>query len=170
MFLLVWTCCSMLRRHTTTSLTAFYALRFVFPLRKSKFNRNINQIEKWMSHGLLISRNTKIKLYKLAAKYPTTTTSNNYKRFRNVDNSTVCASKKLFFENEPTTWANQANLKKSWQNLRKKSADICRPPSQGKHLLDHWSMRALQIFNNVWASPKVWPLFFRRCWEGLKCS
>jgi hypothetical protein len=99
----------MLRRHTTTSLTAFYALRFVFPLRKSKFNRNINQIEKWMSRGLLISRNTKIKLQKRAAKYPTTTTSNNYKKISEFLQfySTVCASKKYFFgemnqPNEPT--------------------------------------------------------------------
>ncbi len=92
-----------------------------FPVRVRKFNRNFNAIEKWMSRGLLISRNTKIKLGKTAAKSPTVPNIDAFKKFRNLYNTTLRAGKKLYYEKE--LLANQSNLKKSWQ-LLKKAANI----------------------------------------------
>ncbi len=43
--------------NTLTNLHELY-----FPLQNKRFNRNLNPIEKWMSKGLLISRQNKFKL------------------------------------------------------------------------------------------------------------
>jgi len=74
-----------------------------------------------MSRGLLISRNTKIKLGKTAAKSPTVPNIDAFKKFRNLYNTTLRAGKKLYYEK--ALLANQSNLKKSWQ-LLKKAANI----------------------------------------------
>ena len=52
-----------------------------------------------MTQGLLISRKTKIGLHKLAVKERTKLTSDNYKKYRNIFNQLVQASKKLYFNN-----------------------------------------------------------------------
>jgi hypothetical protein len=98
-----------------------------FPLRTRKFNRNFNAIEKWMSRGLLTSRNTKIKLGKTAAKNPSLANIDAFKKFRNLYNTTLRAGKKMYFEKE--LLANQSNLKKSWQ-LLKKAANISKTSSE----------------------------------------
>ncbi len=68
-----------------------------FPLTKTKFNRNIHKINEFMTAGLLISRKTKITLHKKAIINPTLFYEH-YKTFRNIFNSTLRLSKKLFFE------------------------------------------------------------------------
>jgi len=111
--------------HFSDELFTLYDL--YFPLRIRKFNRNHNAIEKWMSRGLLISRNTKIKLGKIAAKMPSAANVEKFKKYRNLYNTTLRAGKKLYFEKE--LLANQSDLKKSWQ-LLKKAANIGKSTSE----------------------------------------
>jgi hypothetical protein len=66
-------------------------------------------------NGLLISRKTKIKLYKLSVSNPSALNILKFKNFRNLYNSTIRAAKKLYFEK--TFKKFQSNLKKSWDIL-----------------------------------------------------
>jgi hypothetical protein len=88
-----------------------YELRF--PERKIKFNKNFHKIQKWMTQGLLVSRLTKIKLGKKSIKMPTPENIQIYKNYRNLYNSLIRASKKLFFEQQLTFY--QSNAKKTWE-------------------------------------------------------
>jgi hypothetical protein len=74
----------------------FYDINF--PLVRTKLNRNIHKVNKYMTNGLLISRNNKLRLHKLAIKNPTVENVTGYVRFRNLYNKTLRASKKLYFE------------------------------------------------------------------------
>ena len=87
-----------------------------FPLKTTKFNRNIHCVEPWMSQALLISRTNKFKLASLSARMPSTLNQTTYKTYRNVYNSTLRAAKKLFYEKK--LGENQNNLKKTWELLR----------------------------------------------------
>ena len=91
-----------------------YSLQF--PLRTVKFNQNIHCLEPWMSPALLISRITKIKLASLNARSPCVLSNSNYKKYRNLYNTTLRAAKKMFFEKKLKE--NQNNLKKTWDILR----------------------------------------------------
>jgi hypothetical protein len=88
-----------------------YELRF--PERKIKFNRNFHKIQQWMTQGLLVSRLTKIKLGKNSFKMPTPANIQIYKNYRNLYNSLIRTSKKLFFEQQLTLY--QSNSKKTWE-------------------------------------------------------
>jgi len=87
-----------------------------FPLITKKFNLNYSKLEPWFTKGLIVSRNTKLSLGKIASNNPTDSNISKFKRFRNVYNRTVRAAKKLYFEKELT--ANMSNLKKTWQLIR----------------------------------------------------
>jgi hypothetical protein len=132
--------------------TLFSIFDLYFPIKIRKFNRNFNAIEKWMTRGLLISRSKKIQLGKLCAKSPSPINVENFKKYRNVYNSTIRAGKKLYYEKALKD--NQSNLKKSWQ-LLKKAANISNktsdPPScfiiDGHRVSDHKEMAdKLNIF------------------------
>ena len=88
-----------------------YELRF--PERKIKFNKNYHKIQKWMTQGLLVSRLTKIKLGKKSIKTPTYENIQTYKNYRNIYNTLIRTSKKLFFEQQLTLY--QSNAKKTWE-------------------------------------------------------
>ena len=81
-----------------------------FPLVTTKFNKNHHNIAKWMTKGILVSRNTKIKLAKNCLISPSLETSHKYKLFRNVYNTTIRGAKKLYYERE---------LKKAQSDLKK---------------------------------------------------
>jgi hypothetical protein len=86
-----------------------------FPLTKTKFNRNIHKINEFMTSGLLISRKTKITLHKKAVVNPTLFYER-YKIFRNIFNSTLRLSKKLFLEAKFRAY--EKNPKKTWDLLK----------------------------------------------------
>ena len=68
-----------------------------FPTITKKFNKNIHKIEKWLTKGLLISRNNKIKLCKKSISDPTDNNINLYKTYRNIYNRLLRISKKELF-------------------------------------------------------------------------
>lgn len=94
----------------------FYTLyELHFPETTKNFNKNIHKIEPWMTPGLLKSRLTKFDLDDINIKSPSFLNSANYKKFRNIYNSTLRTAKKLYFDNEFET--HKSNLRKTWQTL-----------------------------------------------------
>ena len=69
-----------------------------FPLKTTKFNKNLHCIEPWMSAGLLISRSNKLNLASISARNPSVQNIQKFKNFRNVYNATIGAAKKLYYE------------------------------------------------------------------------
>jgi len=94
-----------------------------FPLREIKFNKNLHKKEPWMSKGLLISRNEKMRLASLAAKNPTPLLKSDYKNYRNIYNSLLRAGKRLYYERE--LGKNVSNLKKTWELIKKATNTGC---------------------------------------------
>jgi hypothetical protein len=86
-----------------------------FPITKTKFNKNIHKHEKWMTSGILTSRLTKLKLSKEHFSKPNPESLEKFKKFRNMYNKIVRASKKMYFDLELK--ANQSNLKQTWNIL-----------------------------------------------------
>jgi hypothetical protein len=87
-----------------------------FPKKTIKFNRNIHQIEPFMTSGLLISPATKLKLGSTKSRFPTPTNILHFKTYRNVYNSTIRLAKKLYYERLLSK--NFKNLRKTWEILR----------------------------------------------------
>ena len=69
-----------------------------------------------MTQGLLVSRLSKIKLHKISIQSPSTMNIERYKKFRNIYNSVMRASKKLYFEKNLKLA--KKNPKKSWQLIK----------------------------------------------------
>jgi endonuclease/exonuclease/phosphatase family metal-dependent hydrolase len=88
-----------------------------FPVQTKRFNRNINPVEKWMTKGLLISRNTKFKLSHKCTSEPSSANSAAYKIYRNCYNKTIRAARKYFYENQ--LQVNKSNLKKHGKFLKR---------------------------------------------------
>jgi hypothetical protein len=86
-----------------------------FPLKRKRFNKNFNGINKFMTAGLLVSRRTKDKLHLLAVSDPLPMNINKYKAYKSVYQRTIRAAKKLHISNKIT--ANAKNPKKTWQTL-----------------------------------------------------
>jgi hypothetical protein len=80
----------------STSLTHLHEV--FFPIQTKKFNRNINNIEKWMTKGLLISRQNKFKLSHKCMTEPFPANRLTYKQYRNCYNTTIRAAKKAYYE------------------------------------------------------------------------
>jgi hypothetical protein len=55
-----------------------------FPLKRKRFNKNFNGINKFMTAGLLVSRRTKDKLHLLAVSDPLPMNINKYKAYKSV--------------------------------------------------------------------------------------
>ncbi len=87
-----------------------------FPMTKFKFNKNIHKINDYLTNGLLISRKTKLDLCKKAAKERTAEAVNKYKTYRNIFNTLLRKSKKMYFDSNLN--ANQKNPKKTWELLK----------------------------------------------------
>ena len=66
-----------------------------FPLKRKRFNKNFNGINKFMTAGLLVSRRTKDKLHLLAVSDPLPMNINKYKAYKSVYQRTIRAAKKL---------------------------------------------------------------------------
>ena len=87
-----------------------------FPLTTTNFNRNIHKISNFMTKGLLISRKTKIHLLKSSLISPTTENKDSYKRYRNIYNTILRASKKFHIDDKLKRDAK--NPKKIWDTLK----------------------------------------------------
>ena len=90
-----------------------------FPLKTVKFNKNLHGINKFMTKGLLTSRITKIKLLKLSAKLQTSVASEAFRRYRNIYNSVLRASKKLYYKDQLKN--NCKNPRKIWELIKEVS-------------------------------------------------
>ena len=97
-----------------------------------------------MTKGILVSRNTKIKLAKNCLISPSLETSHKYKLFRNVYNTTIRGAKKLYYERELKKA--QSDLKKTWAILKKA---INKPNSKSS------SIDCLKIDEVLVSDPKV---------------
>jgi exonuclease III len=86
-----------------------------FQPKTIRFNKNFHKQEKWMTQGLLISRQTKLLLEKQHAKNPSEQLWNKFKKYRNIYNTTIRACKKSFYAYELES--NSKNLKKTWSIL-----------------------------------------------------
>jgi hypothetical protein len=86
-----------------------------FTPQVKRFNKNIHKKNPWMSQGLLVSRNTKLKLAKLCFSSPCQVNNINYKMYRNMYNSLIRAAKKIHFANALKN--NSKNLKQTWKIL-----------------------------------------------------
>ena len=100
--------------HFHDSFTMLHDLHF--SPKTVKFNINYHKMEPWMSRGLLISRQTKLKLSSLLAKNHTPALSEKYKTYRNAYNKILRAGKKLHFSKAILN--NSKNLKKTWAIIR----------------------------------------------------
>jgi len=92
-----------------------------FPLTQTKFNKNVHGISNYITPGLLVSRQTKLKLLKTLIKTPNQVNSLAYKNYRNLYNKTLRASKKLYYDNSLAKAKN--NPKKTW-NIMKEALNL----------------------------------------------
>ena len=83
---------------------------------KTKFDKRVHGIFRWMTRGILISRTNKIRLGKLCYTHPSIENNTRYKNYRNLYNTVVRGAKKLFYERELKKA--QSNLKKTWNLLK----------------------------------------------------
>jgi Reverse transcriptase (RNA-dependent DNA polymerase) len=78
------------------TFSTFFDLHF--PLTSRRRNRNFDKLNGFMTAGLLVSRRQKNKLFKLQILHPTYDNVNSFRIYRNIYNSTLRKSKKLFYE------------------------------------------------------------------------
>ncbi len=74
-------------------------------------NKNVHKINDYLTSGLLISRKTKILLHKKAASERTIEANQKYRTYRNLFNTLVRKSKKMYFETNLNS--NKKNPKKN---------------------------------------------------------
>ena len=70
----------------------------IFPLNRLNLIKNLHSINKFMTGGLLISRSNKNRLHKLSITSRSIENSTTYRNYRNIYNSVLRASKKIFLE------------------------------------------------------------------------
>jgi hypothetical protein len=87
----------------------------IFKLKRTRFNKNIHKIQKFMTAGLLISRNTKKTLHLLSISDPSAENIQKYKNFKSIYQRVIRGAKKLYFTNKLEE--NVGNPKKTWETL-----------------------------------------------------
>jgi hypothetical protein len=87
-----------------------------FPLTKVRLNRNVNKVNDYMTTGLLVSRSNKNQLHKISITNPTPANMTKYKVFRNIYNSLIRLSKKMYFATNLKL--HKRNPRKTWDLLR----------------------------------------------------
>ncbi len=102
-------------------LNDFFPLfNLYLPLKTKIFNKNFVKINDFFTPGLLISRITKNKLHKNSIKDPTPLNITKYKNYRNIFNSTLRKSKKLYYE---TNFLKYKKKQKKHGNCSKRQQD-----------------------------------------------
>jgi hypothetical protein len=130
----------------------FYELNF--PLRKRRFNRNFDRLNGFMTKGLMTSRRQKNVLFNKQIRHPTHENVDGFRRYRNIYNSLLRKSKKLYYDDQ----INKAKSKpiKLW-NILKKVSGIQNDTAQiseisdGSNIIKDDKMIA-EIFNDHFSS------------------
>ena len=86
-----------------------------FPFITQKLNKNIHPKNKFMTPGLLISRKTKLNLHKSYLLQRTNHALDKYKTYRNLYNTVLRSSKKLYYESALAN--SKKDPKKTWHIL-----------------------------------------------------
>jgi hypothetical protein len=125
-----------------------------FPLKKVKLNRNYDKLHDFMTKGLLISRRRKNKLYKVQIVHPTHDNVMLFKRYRNIYNSLLRKSKKLYFEEAMQKF--KSKPKKIWEILNSASGKANNSSKideirSGNNILKNYSEIA-QAFNDYFCN------------------
>ena len=87
----------------------------IFKLKQTRFNKNIHKIQKFMTAGLLISRNSKKALHLQSISDPSAANIQKYKNYKSVYQRVIRGAKKLYFTNKLEE--NVGNPKKTWATL-----------------------------------------------------
>ena len=87
-----------------------------FPLIKVRVNKNIHPKQPFMSHGLLVSRKTKLGLAKVAKFNPSEDNKKKYTSYRNMYNKLIGSAKKLHYEKKLHRVSKDP--KKVWETLK----------------------------------------------------
>ena len=115
-----------------------------FPITQTRFNKNKNKINEFMTQALLTSRQTKMQLHKQAIKHPTQDNITAYKAYRNTYNLLVRASRKRYYETSLKQAKN--NPRRTWEilkdamNTQNKTNKIEKLITNGITITDHKEM------------------------------
>ena len=90
-----------------------------FPTKTVPFNKNVHKINNFMTKGLLISRLRKNALLKASLALRNANASLAYKKYRNIFNSLIRASKLMYYKDQLSK--NKKNPKKIWQIIKEVS-------------------------------------------------
>ena len=90
-----------------------------FPAKTVPFNKNVHKINNFMTKGLLISRLRKNALLKASLALRNANASLAYKKYRNIFNSLIRASKLMYYKDQLSK--NKKNPKKIWQIIKEVS-------------------------------------------------
>ena len=100
-----------------------------------------------MTQGLLVSRQSKIKLHKISIQSPNSSNIERYKKFRNLYNTVMRASKKMYFEKNLNLA--KKNPKQSWQLIKEAIGDKKQSKNINEILVDGANITdPLQIANS----------------------
>ena len=153
------------QQNTQSAYDKFHDIFFTlfdahFPEKTIRFNKNIHKIEPWMSKGLLISRQTKLKLYNVYTRSPSFENKVKFNAYRNIYNKLIRAMKKMFYSNQLIN--HQGNLKKTWEiikeacNKRKKKNNSTQTLNvngqkitQTKDIVEHFNHHFTSIAENI---------------------
>jgi hypothetical protein len=113
-----------LEQFLDTFLTLF---DLYFPVKTKKLNRDFDSLNEFMTRGLLVSRRRKNLLYKKQLISPTPNNVNLFRTYRNIYNSLIRRSKRLYYETNLKKFRTQP--KKIW-NILKKAIRSGGPPSE----------------------------------------
>ena len=87
-----------------------------FPIKNIRFDKNIHNIEPFMSKSILKSRKTKFELAEIKIRFPTEINVSKYNQYRKCYDKVIRAAKKLYFKQ--SFEQNKNNLRKTWDILR----------------------------------------------------
>ena len=88
----------------------------VIRVKKVKFNKNIHKKQNFMTSGLLVSRLTKIELYKKSL-VDHQNFHEKYKLYRNLFHKVIRASKQMYLDSNFKKY--QKCLKKTWDFIKR---------------------------------------------------
>jgi len=128
-----------------------------FPPTPIKTSRRNCPIEDWMTKGLLISRNEKLRLFSISKSFPTLPNISLYKTYRNIFNSTVRTAKKLHYEK--LFHKSKFNLKETWSGIFKTEKNWLHTILLRIPIPDSWLM-IFCIFKSVPNRIHFWLMLF----------
>jgi hypothetical protein len=105
-----------------------------FPTKTKRMNRNFDRMNEFMTKGLLTSRRQKNLLYKTQLTSPTLDNISHYRTYRNIYNSLLRKSKKLYYETSMHKF--KSKPKKNWEIL-KQATGFGRPSSDIQEINDN---------------------------------